>query len=99
MPLNRREVEATLRDDLRALGRPLVDLPLLASGVTPPALYDLADHPKLRHSAARVEPVDGDQRALTSKRMGSRSERRRQWEHLRGEPDRALERLSLERCR
>jgi anion-transporting ArsA/GET3 family ATPase len=40
--LARREVETALRQELTKLGRPLVDLPLLASGVTPAALYDLA---------------------------------------------------------
>jgi anion-transporting ArsA/GET3 family ATPase len=40
--LARREVETGLRQDLLSLGRPLVDLPLLANGVTPAALYDLA---------------------------------------------------------
>jgi hypothetical protein len=40
--LARREVEATLRADLEALGRPMVELPVLAAGVDLAGLYQLA---------------------------------------------------------
>ncbi len=40
--LARREVEVALRKELIALGRPLVELPLLADGVDLPGLYELA---------------------------------------------------------
>src|SRR5262249_19539430 len=40
--LARREVEVGLRDELRRLGRPLVELPALPGGVSPAGLYQLA---------------------------------------------------------
>jgi anion-transporting ArsA/GET3 family ATPase len=40
--LARRQVEASLRAELAALGRPVLELPLLADGVHPAGLYQLA---------------------------------------------------------
>jgi anion-transporting ArsA/GET3 family ATPase len=40
--LARREVEAGLRDELNALGRPLIELPLVPGGIDQTALYQLA---------------------------------------------------------
>ena len=40
--LARRQVEASLRDELAALGRPVLELPFLADGVNPAGLYQLA---------------------------------------------------------
>jgi anion-transporting ArsA/GET3 family ATPase len=40
--LARRELEASLRDELAQLGRPIVELPLLTDGVYTSGLYQLA---------------------------------------------------------